>query len=106
MHLDDFDPDNPLAAGGIEYFQFADGTVKTRNQIIQELGFTPTGTPGDDVLSGTALNDTITALAGNDIVTARGGNGADRLDGGAGNDILAGVRQAANDAVFAIRSTG
>lgn len=95
IHLDDFDPDNPLAAGGIEYFQFADGTVKTRNQIIQELGFTPTGTPGGDVLSGTALNDTITALAGNDIVTARGGNdtvyldaGDDWADAGDGDDIV------------------
>lgn len=95
IHLDDFDPDNPLAAGGIEYFQFADGTVKTKSQLIQALGFTPTGTPGDDVLSGTALNDTITALAGNDSVTARGGNdtvyldaGDDYADAGDGDDTV------------------
>ncbi len=96
IHLDDFDPDNPYAAGGIEYFQFADGTVMSKAQLINAIGFTPTGTPEADVLSGTALADTIRALAGDDVVTARGGN--DIVYGGAGNDVLLG--EAGDDTLY------
>ncbi|HSI53212.1 MAG TPA: VCBS domain-containing protein [Ramlibacter sp.] len=113
VHLQDFDPDNPFAAGGIEYFQFADNSVMSKAQLINALGFTPTGTPGNDSLSGTALNETIHALAGDDLVHGRGGNdtifaedGADQVWGGAGNDVLAGgagsdllVGEAGNDTV-------
>ena len=97
LHLDDFDADNPYAAGGIEYFQFGDGTAMSKNQLINALGIQPTGTPEADQLSGTALSETIRALAGDDVVTARGGNdtvyagdGADTVYGGDGNDILDG----------------
>ncbi|MDP3760099.1 MAG: VCBS domain-containing protein [Ramlibacter sp.] len=97
IHLDDFDPDNPFAAGGIEYFQFADNTVLTKAQLINLLGFTPTGTPGPDALSGTALSDTVQGLAGDDVINARAGNdtvfadgGEDQANGGDGNDILNG----------------
>lgn len=97
IHLDDFDPDNPHAAGGIEYFQFADGTVMTKTQLINALGIQPTGTPEADMLTGTALTETIHALAGDDVVTARAGNdtvyaedGADVVYGGDGNDIIYG----------------
>lgn len=62
IHLDDFDPDNPYAAGGIEYFQFADGAVLTKNHLIDALGIQPTGTPEANVLSGTALVEVIRAL--------------------------------------------
>jgi Ca2+-binding RTX toxin-like protein len=84
IHLDDFDPDNPHAAGGIEYFRFADGTFLTKAGLIDALGFHPTGTGGDDVLSGTSLDDVITGLAGNDTLDGRGGS--DILDGGSGDD--------------------
>jgi Ca2+-binding RTX toxin-like protein len=84
IHLDDFDPDNPYAAGGIEYFRFADGTFLTKAGLIDALGFHPTGTGGDDVLSGTSLDDVITGLAGNDTLDGRGGS--DMLDGGSGDD--------------------
>ena len=97
LHLDDFDPDNPYAAGGIEYFQFADGSVLTKTQLINALGIAPTGTPEADVLSGTALSETIQALAGDDVVTARAGSdtiyagdGADVVYGGDGNDTIYG----------------
>jgi Ca2+-binding RTX toxin-like protein len=84
IHLDDFDPDNPYAAGGIEYFRFADGTFLTKAGLIDALGFHPTGTGGDDALSGTSLDDVITGLAGNDTLDGRGGS--DILDGGSGDD--------------------
>ncbi len=97
LHLDDFDPDNPYGAGGIEYFQFADGTALSKAQLINALGIHPTGTPEADMLTGTALSETIHALAGDDIVTARAGNdtvyaedGADIVYGGDGNDIIYG----------------
>ncbi len=96
VHLDDFDPDNPLA-GSIEFFQFADSSVLSRQQVIQALGFQIRGTPGDDALSGTALNDPIQAFGGSDAVMGRGGNdsidlgaGDDYADGGDGNDSLLG----------------
>jgi VCBS repeat-containing protein len=88
IHLDDFDPDNPYAAGGIEYFQFADGTVMSKTQLINALGIAPIGTPEADVLSGTALAETIQALAGDDVVSARAGN--DSVDAGDGNDVVYG----------------
>lgn len=96
VHLDDFDPDNPLA-GAIEYIQFSDGVAMTREQLIQTLGFEVEGTPGDDVLSGTAYGEPIHAYAGDDSVDARGGDdhvfgedGNDSLSGGSGNDLLDG----------------
>ncbi len=44
------------------------------------------GTPGDDVLTGTERGDQVHALAGDDIV--RGLSGRDRLWGGSGDDVL------------------
>lgn len=55
-------PDNPYAAGGIEWFQFADNTVMPRNHLIDAPGIQPTGTSEADVLSGTALGEFIVVL--------------------------------------------
>lgn len=114
IHLDDFDPENPYSAGGIEYFQFADGSVLSKAQLIDTLGFAPTGTPEADVLSGTALSETIESLAGDDVVTALAGNdiiragdgadvvhageGNDQVFGGVGNDVLLG--DGGNDTLY------
>lgn len=46
------------------------------------------GTPGDDILTGTAANNSIWGGAGNDVIT--GLDGADRLYGDAGNDTIYG----------------
>jgi Ca2+-binding RTX toxin-like protein len=55
------------------------------------------GTPGDDVLYGTAASDVICAFAGNDSVfgsaggdTVYGGSGDDRIRGDGGGDVLFG----------------
>ena len=45
-----------------------------------------TGTPGDDLISGTPQADRIMALEGHDDVQGRGGD--DVIDGGPGNDEL------------------
>ncbi|MDO8252735.1 MAG: VCBS domain-containing protein, partial [Rhodoferax sp.] len=82
IHLDDFDPDNPLE-GAIEWFQFSD-QVLSRQALIEMHGFKIRGTPGDDNLTGTALADRIDALDGADVVSA--GRGDDTVDLGAGDD--------------------
>jgi uncharacterized repeat protein (TIGR01451 family) len=72
----------------------------------QRTGTTVTGTPGNDVLCGTAGNDMITGGGGHDLIflfagndkatggdgndTILGGPGADELTGGNGNDRLFG----------------
>ncbi|HYE36876.1 VCBS domain-containing protein [Methylocaldum sp.] len=98
IHLDDFDSEDPLGPGGIEYIKFADGTVMSRQQLVQALGFQIEGTPFDDFLSGTAFGEPIRAHEGHDVVMARGGDdvveldaGDDWADAGEGNDrVLAG----------------
>lgn len=96
LHLDDFDPDNPLD-GAIDYIQFSDGQVMSRQQLIQALGFKIEGTPGEDALRGTGLDDVIRAYQSDDGVFAGAGNdtvdlgaGDDHADGGDGNDTVAG----------------
>lgn len=72
--------------GGIDRFEFADGTVWTyatvRNLLI------PVGTGGDDYLYGFADGETLSGLGGADRLFALGGN--DTLNGGSGNDYLYG----------------
>ncbi|HEY0488661.1 MAG TPA: VCBS domain-containing protein [Telluria sp.] len=87
LHLDDFDPANPLE-GAIEYIQFSDGMVMSRQQLIEALGFKLEGTPEADVLDGTALGDQIRAYGSDDEVNAGGGD--DTVDLGAGDDFAFG----------------
>jgi Ca2+-binding RTX toxin-like protein len=84
IHIDDFDPEDPLGAGGVEYFQFADGSVLDKQQLITTLGFHPTGGEGADSLVGTSLDDSLSGNGGDDSL--RGGRGNDTLIGGAGSD--------------------
>ncbi len=85
IHIDDFDPEHPLDAGGIEYFRFADGSVLDNQELIAALGFHPTGGEGNDSLSGTALDDQLSGNGGDDAL--RGGRGNDLLEGGDGADV-------------------
>lgn len=73
-------------------FEFADGTVWTGAQVLQQVF---AGTSGNDYLvalsegsaiSGGAGSDTLMGGAGNDSLD--GGAGLDTLSGGAGNDVL------------------
>ena len=86
IHIDDFDPEHPLDAGGIEYFRFADGSVLDKQELIAALGFHPTGGEGNDSLSGTALDDRLSGNGGDDAL--RGGRGNDLLEGGDGADVF------------------
>jgi len=51
--------------------QFADGTVWSRQQLIDKE---TTGTSGNDVLYGTGGADTFDGKGGNDVENGRGGN--------------------------------
>jgi Tol biopolymer transport system component len=71
----------------IETAVFDDGTI----DLTDPTAFTRfRGTPGDDVLIGTAIADTIAGLAGHDTID--GQDGDDVLDGGPGNDVVRGGR--------------
>jgi Ca2+-binding RTX toxin-like protein len=98
----------------IEHFQFADGSIKTFDDLLIKTRITY-GTPwataittgrDDDIIVGGPRNNVIRSGTGNDIVYAgsgsdtvygeggddylQGGTGNDTLDGGCGVDVLAG----------------
>ncbi|MBK9021013.1 MAG: hypothetical protein IPL72_13890 [Sulfuritalea sp.] len=83
IHIENFDPDNPLAAPTFSSFQFADGSSLTWEELLAK-GFDLDGTDGDDQIVGTGVADRIDGWAGNDTIW--GGNGDDVLIGGAGTD--------------------
>jgi Ca2+-binding RTX toxin-like protein len=85
LHIDGFDPEDPLNTCAITTFNFADRSF-TLPELLA-LGAPPiTGTEGNDILQGTGLNETITALGGDDIIMADAGS--DTIYAGAGNDTV------------------
>ncbi|MBU0997916.1 MAG: putative Ig domain-containing protein, partial [Firmicutes bacterium] len=83
IHIEDFNPDDPLNSSVIETFRFYDGTVLDIADLLQR-GFDIRGSAGDDWLAGTAIVDRITGEEGDDTLV--GGQGDDILSGGSGND--------------------
>jgi len=80
-------PDGTDTDVSIQNYQFSDGLVLTQAQLAYAV---ITGTPGNDVLTGSAIansGQTILGLAGDDTLTA-GTGGNTVLDGGDGNDTL------------------
>ena len=95
LHIDGFDPEDPLNTCSITTFKFNDRTLSLQDvldlggtEVDYTLGQTITGTPGADTLQGTDLRDHIYGLAGNDTINA--GAGSDTIEGGDGNDIIDG----------------
>jgi VCBS repeat-containing protein len=87
LHIDGFNPDDPLNTCSITTFQFADRTLSL--QEVLDIGAPDiNGTTGDDIIQGTGLRDRIYAGDGNDTINA--GSGNDIIDGGAGSDTMAG----------------
>ncbi len=81
--------DGGLVAGSLEY-GLGIQTIAYQNPGI-------TGSPGNDVISGTAFSETIKGLQGDDVINGRGGDdqiyggtGDDRLSGGPGDDRIFG----------------
>ena len=71
--------------GVIESVVFDDGTVWDDAELLR---LSTSGTPDDDVYTGSANADTLTGLGGDDSLSGLGGN--DVLEGGEGNDSLDG----------------
>lgn len=67
---------------GVESVQFADGTVWSRQQLIQ---MEETGNTGNDTLYGTPLADLLDGRGGNDIAIGDGGNDTFSFDAGYGH---------------------
>jgi hypothetical protein len=72
LHIDNFDPADPLNTCSIKTFQFTDRTLSL--QEILDLGMDLSGTPQDDFIQGSGINDRINALAGDDIVNSGAAN--------------------------------
>ena len=87
IHLDGFDPNDPLSTPVVNAIQFADGSFMSYQDILDQ-GFDLDGTEGDDVITGTAVTDRIDGKGGNDLLFGR--TGADTILGGIGNDDLLG----------------
>lgn len=86
MRFTAFDADDPYASPGFEGLEFDDGSVMSYEEVLG-LGFSFTGTDGDDVISGTGATDFMDGGAGND--TLYGSGGEDSLEGDEGDDTLA-----------------
>ena len=74
IHIEGFDPLNPLANPAIDRFVFANGESISFAELLQR-GFDIAGTNGDDVITGTAVADRIVGGAGDDLLS--GGSGDD-----------------------------
>lgn len=90
---------------GLELVRFADGTVWSREQLLERY-LTQPATPDSDFLLGSSGNDHLSGLGGDDLIEGgagddilagddgadviRGGPGADQLFGGADDDLLSG----------------
>lgn len=85
--IHNFNRDDVLNSGAIEYFDFADGTQLSYAQLLGS-GFRLQGGSGNDSLAGGNLADLLQGGAGDDTLAA--GAGDDTLVGGAGNDLLIG----------------
>ncbi len=103
IHIQGFNPADPVQSAGIDVFEFADGTTLTHAALVAR-GFDLVGTDGDDFLNGGETYQKVVGLGGNDVLL--GGTGNNILDGGAGNDQLDGgagadtlIGRAGNDAL-------
>lgn len=92
------------AIEGIEFFEFADGTVWNAARILQESVFR--GTAGADTIDGTGAEDTIDGQEGDDLL--QGSFAADTyvFDIGDGNDQIVDVQFFNSDDMNTIRLRG
>lgn len=87
LHIDGFDPTDARNSVAIDSFEFADGTVLTKDELL-DRGFDLDGTTVNDTILGTNVTDRISGLDGNDLLAGNAGD--DMLDGGTGDDELQG----------------
>ncbi|TLN00503.1 hypothetical protein FDZ73_19250, partial [bacterium] len=83
VHIEGFDPADPLGSLAIEHFKFADGTSLTAADLLAR-GFDLFGSESAERIEGTEVVDRIVGNAGDDVIAGNGGN--DVLRGGGGRD--------------------
>ncbi len=94
------------ANGGVETFEFADGTVwgtaqiiaQTISQSVSELADWVEGSNAGDTIAAGAGDDYVYGWSGDDIIT--GGGGDDNLEGGQGADTYVYNAGDGNDRIF------
>ena len=91
---------------GIEFLEFADGTVWDQSQIAAAWT-SGQATPGNDTIFGSGAGDTLNGVAGDDHILAGGGDdqisggtGDDRLEGDSGNDTYVYNLGDGNDTIY------
>ena len=72
---------------GIDRFEFADGTVLTRNQLEARITLTA-ATSGNDAIYGAGGADRLEGLAGDDLLVGEDGNDTYVYNAGDGNDTI------------------
>ncbi|TAN50414.1 MAG: hypothetical protein EPN26_10175, partial [Rhodospirillales bacterium] len=87
IHIEDFDPAHPYDTPVLDHLEFADGSVVTYEELLDQ-GFDLGGSSNADTVTGTAVDDRIETGDGDDV--AYGEDGDDTLDGGIGSDTLVG----------------
>ncbi|MGM4963072.1 calcium-binding protein [Tardiphaga sp. 1201_B9_N1_1] len=77
-------------SGGIDRFEFADGTILSRAQIDELVnpGNLIQGTNASETLTGTAANERINGRKGNDLLQGMDGNDTYVWNLGDGNDVI------------------
>jgi Ca2+-binding RTX toxin-like protein len=73
VHIDRFNPDDPLNNPAFESFQFADGQSLGWNDLLAR-GFDLDGTEGDDIITGTGVADRINGFGGDDVLHSKSKN--------------------------------
>lgn len=96
IHIEGFDPQDPLNTLAVQQVVFEDSGMSYRMaDLLQSMGFSLDGDNGADTVLGTPLQDRIHSFGGNDVVFALAGDdevdtaeGDDYVDAGEGHDIV------------------
>jgi len=91
IHLDGFDPGDPLGSSPIDFLEFWNGSSFNRvslSSFLDQQGLKISGTEAADQLQGTILRDLLFGTGGDDYIDALDGN--DVIDGGSGADVMIG----------------
>jgi len=95
VEITGFNPNSAAASGGIARFEFKDGTILTREQLVGR-GFDLVGSAASETVIGTNVSDRITGGSGDDLLVGKGGadtyvfNISDGTDTIADSDTAAG----------------
>ncbi len=105
VHVDGFDLDDAGTSGGIEFFEFADGTVLSHAQLISR-GFDLYGTAGEDTTFGTSVLDRFHESAGDDSLIGGAGGDVYYFGVGSGHDLVVDLDETPDNSDALVLGTG